>query len=443
MQGLADGYFVLPYTIGDYLAGLLGTSSRCPTDDPVFKAAEADVDDRVKRLPVGQAAPSPSTTSTASSARSCGTTAAWRATEAGLEKALSEIPALREEFWKDVRVLGDGRDAQPVAREGRPGRRLLRAGRAHVPRRPRPRGVAAAATSATSTRPTRARPQRDDEHFAYVGGVGVDRRRRHAQGSTRSRSSSSTSTSPSGATSEDADACSSRSRSGARTAPTRAGQLRDVRRRRHQRGHVVPRDARRRQRAADRRRPGADRLRPRLPRGHLRHLRADDQRPGPRPAAGHGHLPAPHAQVRRRRRDHDRAVAGRRVPDHQGPHRRPRRRSTASSRPAATSRADTGAAPDANLIPIPKPVADAAMDAAACIGCGACVAACPNGAGQLFTSAKLAPPQPAAPGPGRALAPHRGRWSRRMEEFFGSLHEPRRVPGGVPEGDLASTSSPT
>lgn len=50
---------------------------------------------------------------------------------------------------------------------------------------------------------------------------------------------------------------------------------------------------------------------------------------------------------------------------------------------------DTGGAPDANLIPIPKVVADAAMDAAACIGCGACVAACPNGAGQLFTSAKL------------------------------------------------------
>jgi succinate dehydrogenase / fumarate reductase, iron-sulfur subunit len=50
----------------------------------------------------------------------------------------------------------------------------------------------------------------------------------------------------------------------------------------------------------------------------------------------------------------------------------------------------TGSAPDANLIPVPKVDADLAMDAAACIGCGACVAACPNGAGQLFTSAKLA-----------------------------------------------------
>jgi len=51
--------------------------------------------------------------------------------------------------------------------------------------------------------------------------------------------------------------------------------------------------------------------------------------------------------------------------------------------------AATGGAPDANLTPIPKPVADAAMDAAQCIGCGACVAACPNGAANLFTGAKV------------------------------------------------------
>lgn len=49
----------------------------------------------------------------------------------------------------------------------------------------------------------------------------------------------------------------------------------------------------------------------------------------------------------------------------------------------------TGSAPDANEIPIPKEVADSAMDAAACIGCGACVAACPNSAAQLFTAAKV------------------------------------------------------
>lgn len=51
---------------------------------------------------------------------------------------------------------------------------------------------------------------------------------------------------------------------------------------------------------------------------------------------------------------------------------------------------NTGAAPDANLIPIGKPTADRAMDAAQCIGCGACVAACPNGSASLFTAAKIA-----------------------------------------------------
>jgi succinate dehydrogenase / fumarate reductase, iron-sulfur subunit len=51
--------------------------------------------------------------------------------------------------------------------------------------------------------------------------------------------------------------------------------------------------------------------------------------------------------------------------------------------------APTGSAPDANEVLVPKESTDAAMDAAACIGCGACVAACPNGAAQLFTAAKV------------------------------------------------------
>jgi len=49
----------------------------------------------------------------------------------------------------------------------------------------------------------------------------------------------------------------------------------------------------------------------------------------------------------------------------------------------------TGGAPDANLIPISKPDADRAMDAAQCIGCGACVAACKNASAMLFVSAKV------------------------------------------------------
>jgi len=49
---------------------------------------------------------------------------------------------------------------------------------------------------------------------------------------------------------------------------------------------------------------------------------------------------------------------------------------------------NTGSAPDANVVPIGKEIAEDAMDAAACIGCGACVAACPNASAMLFTAAK-------------------------------------------------------
>ena len=81
--------------------------------------------------------------------------------------------------------------------------------------------------------------------------------------------------------------------------------------------------------------------------------------------------------------------------------------------------APTGGAPDANLIPIAKPVADAAMDAAECIGCGACVAACPNGAANLFTGAKITHlnllPQGQAERYGRVEA-----MVDTMESFFGS-----------------------
>src|SRR3954447_6905426 len=81
--------------------------------------------------------------------------------------------------------------------------------------------------------------------------------------------------------------------------------------------------------------------------------------------------------------------------------------------------APTGGAPDANLIPIAKPVADAAMDSAECIGCGACVAACPNGAGNLFTGAKIAHLNLLPQGQAERLARTES-MVETMEQYFGS-----------------------
>jgi succinate dehydrogenase / fumarate reductase, flavoprotein subunit len=104
MQGLADGYFVISYTLADYLSGLLG-SRPVPTDDPTFGASEQEASDRLTRLLSIKG-----TRSVDDFHRELGKIM-WEycgmaRNKVGLEKALSEIPALRDEFWKDLRVLG-------------------------------------------------------------------------------------------------------------------------------------------------------------------------------------------------------------------------------------------------------------------------------------------------------------------------------------------------
>jgi succinate dehydrogenase / fumarate reductase flavoprotein subunit len=106
MQGLADGYFVLPATINDYLAGYLNVPV-VPTDDPVFVQAETEVKDQINRFLSSRG------TRTVDDFHrqlgrivwdSCG----MARNQAGLQKAISDIPALYEEFQKDVKVLGTG-----------------------------------------------------------------------------------------------------------------------------------------------------------------------------------------------------------------------------------------------------------------------------------------------------------------------------------------------
>ncbi|MEX1286878.1 MAG: fumarate reductase/succinate dehydrogenase flavoprotein subunit [Acidimicrobiia bacterium] len=106
MQGLADGYFVLPYTIGDYLADWLNTDP-VPTSDPVFAEALAGVEDEAHMWLSKRG-----TRTVDWFHRELGKIV-WdycgmERSQAGLEKALSEIPALREEFHNDVRVPGSG-----------------------------------------------------------------------------------------------------------------------------------------------------------------------------------------------------------------------------------------------------------------------------------------------------------------------------------------------
>jgi succinate dehydrogenase / fumarate reductase flavoprotein subunit len=111
MQGLADGYFVIPYTIGNYIA--TARPEKVGTDHAEFKKAEQEALSQVKRLlsikgkrtvtsfhrELGQVM-----------WEDCG----MARNRVGLEKALQKIPQLREQFWRDVNVLGDNDELNPA-----------------------------------------------------------------------------------------------------------------------------------------------------------------------------------------------------------------------------------------------------------------------------------------------------------------------------------------
>ncbi len=106
MQGLADGYFVLPYTIGDYLADYLNVAP-VPTSDPAFAEAEAAVRDRTNMFLSINGTRSPDWFHRQLGKIVWDKVGMERSAE-GLTEALNEIPALREEFYADVRVTGPG-----------------------------------------------------------------------------------------------------------------------------------------------------------------------------------------------------------------------------------------------------------------------------------------------------------------------------------------------
>ncbi len=118
MQGLADGYFVIPYTIADYLTKVK-PGTRAGVDHPAFKEAEAEVAGRMKKLlSIGG-------TKTVDEFHKELGQVMWEfvgmgRNEAGLKTALQKIPQIRERFWKEVLVPGSGADFnQELEKAGR------------------------------------------------------------------------------------------------------------------------------------------------------------------------------------------------------------------------------------------------------------------------------------------------------------------------------------
>ena len=426
MQGLADGYFVLPTTIGDYLAGAKLTP--VPDDAPEVAEAEAEVAARLDRLL------SIDGHRTVDSFHRelghimwdyCG----MERSDEGLRKALDRIPELRREFWSDVKVPGVGGDAEPVAREGRPRRRLPRARRADVPRR--------------------AAPHRELRRPLPRGEP--DRRRR---GQARRR-----------------ELLLRRRlgvhRPGPGPGPPQGGPRLRVR-------HPQPAELQMKLKLKVWRQNGPDE------KGRLVDYVVDNADEdmsflelidvlneklileGEEPVAfdqdcregicgscdmvvnGYAHGPQKATTVcqlhLRHFKDGEtvtvepwRSVAFPVLKDLVVD------RSALDRIIAAGGyiSAPTGSAPEAASTPVPKPNADRAFTAAACIQCGACVAACPNGSASLFLGSKIAHLARAAPGPARAVGAcgQHGRAARRRG--FRRLHQHRPVHGGLPEGDPA------
>ena len=138
MQGLADGYFIIPYTIGDYLA--TAKPAKVAADAPAAKEAVANAGAITKKLLNGNGK-----RTVDSFHRELGKIV-WdycgmARNEAGLKKALSHIPALREDFWKNVRVLGANEEFnQSLERAGRVAD-FFELAELHVPGRSRPQGI--------------------------------------------------------------------------------------------------------------------------------------------------------------------------------------------------------------------------------------------------------------------------------------------------------------
>jgi succinate dehydrogenase / fumarate reductase, flavoprotein subunit len=111
MQGLADGYFVIPYTIGAYLSGEIREKA-VPTDHPAFEAAERKVKEQIDKL-MNTGGNKPVDYFHRQLGLIMWDKCGMARNEAGLKEAIQEIRTLREQFWKEVRVPGSADELNP------------------------------------------------------------------------------------------------------------------------------------------------------------------------------------------------------------------------------------------------------------------------------------------------------------------------------------------
>ena len=111
MQGLADGYFVLPYTIGDYLSDDIRTG-KIPTDTPEFDAVEKEVKDRIDFFINNKGSKSVDYFHK-KLGKVMWEKVGMARNEKGLKEAMAEIKSIREEFWKEVKVPGEANEMNP------------------------------------------------------------------------------------------------------------------------------------------------------------------------------------------------------------------------------------------------------------------------------------------------------------------------------------------
>ncbi|WOD44780.1 fumarate reductase/succinate dehydrogenase flavoprotein subunit [Hwangdonia lutea] len=169
MQGLADGYFVLPYTIGDYLADDIRTG-KIPTNTKEFDEAEKEVKDRINFFVNNKG-----TKSVDYFHKKLGNVmwnkAGMSRNAQGLTEAMAEIKAIREEFWKDVFVPGTANEMNPELEKAGRVADFLELGELFAKdalMRAESCGGHFREESAEESGPQKGEAKRDDENFAFV-----------------------------------------------------------------------------------------------------------------------------------------------------------------------------------------------------------------------------------------------------------------------------------